>query len=202
MLPGTPHEARWIRLGPRRTLPREMLDRMVHTAFSGSRIVELQPLGDGLRNANFKLRLDGQPEPVVLRIYEHDASLCRKELDLFRLAGGSVPVPEVIHAEPHGLEDLPPFTLARYVEGISLRDLRRNGDTGATAEAAYSAGETLAAIGRYWEFAVSGSPLGDVGNFLRHERASRPLAEPHFSAGYLHGGGSRKCWILPLYAKG
>jgi aminoglycoside phosphotransferase (APT) family kinase protein len=286
MLPGAPHEARWTRWGPRRTLPTETLDRMVQTAFPRCRVVEMQPLGDGLRNANFKLRLDGQPEPLVLRIYEHDASLCRKELDLLRLAGGSVPVPEVIHAEPLGLEDLPPFTLARYVEGISLRDLRRSGDTGAIAEAAYSAGETLAAIGRVafarpgwlgpgpavtapllegkdpmprfvdlclassrlerrmpadlrdgasglvwqwapqlarldeearlvhgdfngrnllvrclagrwrvvavldWEFAVSGSPLGDLGNFLRYERAAHPLAEPHFSAGYLHAGGA------------
>jgi aminoglycoside phosphotransferase (APT) family kinase protein len=248
--------------------------------------MELQPFGDGLRNANFKLRLEGRPEPVVLRIYEQDASICQKELDLLRLAGGLVPVPEVIHAEPRGWEDLPPFMLARYVEGISLRDLRRSGDRGATAEAAYSAGETLAAIGRAtfarpgwlgpgpavtapllegkdptprfvdvclgsinleqrmpaelrdrtsdlvwrwapqlarldekarlvhgdfngrnllvrrlagrwrvvavldWEFAVSGSPLGDLGNFLRYERAARPLAEPHFSAGYLHAGGA------------
>lgn len=286
MLPGAPHEARWIRSEPRRTLPAEILNRMVHTAFPRCRIIETQPLGDGLRNANFKLRLDGQPEPVVLRIYEHDASLCRKELDLLRLAGGAVPVPEVIHAEPYGLEDLPPFTLARYVEGISLRDLRRSGDAGATAEAAYSAGEALAAIGHAtfdrpgwlgsgpavtapllegkdttprfvdlclasinlerrmpadlrdctsglmwrwapelahldeearlvhgdfngrnllvrclagrwsvvavldWEFAVSGSPVGDLGNFLRYERALRPIAEPHFSAGYLHAGGA------------
>ena len=41
-----------------------------------------------------------------------------------------------------------------------------------------------------WEFAVSGSPLADLGNFLRYERASQPLAEPHFSAGYLHAGGA------------
>ena len=41
-----------------------------------------------------------------------------------------------------------------------------------------------------WEFAVSGSPLGDLGNFLRYERAAHPLAEPHFSAGYLHAGGA------------
>jgi aminoglycoside phosphotransferase (APT) family kinase protein len=210
-------------------------------------------------------------------------------LDLLRLAGQLVPVPEVIHAEPYGLEDLPPFTLARYVEGISLRDLRRSGDMGAVAEAAYSAGEILAAIGRAtfdrpgwlapgpavtapllegkdptprfvdlclasinlerrmpadlrdgasglvwrrapelarldkearlvhgdfngrnllvrwlagrwrvvavldWEFAVSGSPLGDLGNFLRYERALHPIAEPHFSAGYLDAGGA-----LPL----
>ena len=286
MLPGAPHQARWTRWEPRRTLAPETLDRIVHTAFPRCRVIEMQPLGGGLRNSNFKLRLDGHPEPVVLRIYEHDASLCRKEVDLLRLVAGSVPAPEVIHAEPCGLEDLPPFTLARYIEGISLRDLRRSGDTAAIAEAAYSAGQALAAIGRAtfaragwlgpgpavtapllegkdptprfvdlclasselerrmpadlrgrtsglvwrwapqlarledetrlvhgdfnepnllvrylsgrwsvvavldWEFAVSGSPLGDVGNFLRYERASRPLAEPHFSAGYLHAGGA------------
>jgi fructokinase len=259
---------------------------MVHTAFPRCRATGIQPLGGGLRHASFRLRLEGRPEPIVLRIYEHDASLCRKELDLFRLTGGSVPVPEVIHREPYGVEDLPPFTLARYVKGISLHDLRRSGDTGAVAQAAYSAGETLGAIrratfdrpgwlapgpvvtapllegkdptprfvdlclasmnliqrmpadlrdgasglvgrwapelarahekarlvhgdfngrnllvhylaGRWsvvavldWEFAVSGSPLGDLGNFLRYERCSRPLAEPHVSAGCWHAGGA------------
>jgi fructokinase len=245
----------------------------------------LEPLTEGLRNANFKLRLDSAPESIVLRIYEHDASLCQKEVDLLRLVGGLVPVPEVLYAEPRGCPDLPPFMLMRYVAGISFRDLKRSGDTEAIAEAACSAGETLAAISRIafpqagwltagpavtaplldgedpaprfvdgclestnlrrrmpadlrdrasalmwawapqlaslngqthlvhgdfnrrnllvrrmagrwsvaavldWEFAVSGSPLGDLDNFLRYERASRPLAEPHFSAGYLHAGG-------------
>jgi aminoglycoside phosphotransferase (APT) family kinase protein len=40
-----------------------------------------------------------------------------------------------------------------------------------------------------WEFAISGAPLADLGHFLRYERSSRPLAEPHFSNGYLHRGG-------------
>ncbi len=40
-----------------------------------------------------------------------------------------------------------------------------------------------------WEFAFSGSPLADVGHFLRYERQSRPLAEPYFSEGYLSAGG-------------
>jgi aminoglycoside phosphotransferase (APT) family kinase protein len=176
----------------------------------------------------------------------------------------------------------------RYVEGISFRDLRRTGDAEAVTQAASSAGETLAAIGRAtfskpgwltpgpnvggpllegpdplpnfvdvclastqlqrrlpadlrdrihalvwswapqmadldkvaclvhgdfnkrnlfvrsiggrwvvaavfdWEFAVSGSPLADLGHFLRYERNSRPLTEPYFSEGYLRAGG-----ILP-----
>lgn len=55
-----------------------------------------------------------------------------------------VPVPDVIHAEPRGWEDIPPFILVRYVEGITFRELTRRGDTDAIAQAAYSAGKTLA----------------------------------------------------------
>jgi fructokinase len=57
-------------------------------------------------------------------------------------------VPEVIHAAPLGGEELSPFALLRYVEGITFRELRRRGDTDAIAQAAHSAGETLAAIHR------------------------------------------------------
>jgi fructokinase len=194
----------------------------------------------------------------------------------------------VIYAEPGGLENLPPFLLMQYVEGISFRDLKRSGDQTAIEQAAFAIGETLAAIGRIsfaragwiapgptvaapmlegadptprfvdlclaspnlqrrmsvdlrdrasvmvwsraqdlgeldsqsclvhgdfgkrnllvkcdgerwrvvavldWEYAVSGSPLIDIGHFLRYERDSRPCAEPHFSRGYVQAGG-----ILP-----
>ncbi|PYS73914.1 MAG: hypothetical protein DMF69_03475 [Acidobacteria bacterium] len=40
-----------------------------------------------------------------------------------------------------------------------------------------------------WEFAFSGSPLLDVGHFLRYERFSQSLCEPHFSQAFVaHGG--------------
>jgi len=262
------------------------LAAVIGRAFPGARMAQALPLPDGRRNANFKLLLEGAAEPMVLRIYRHDPALCRKELDLIQLLEGSVPVPEVIHAEPHGSDDLPPFVLLRYVEGITFRELRRGRDLGAIAQAARSVGETLAAIHRHtfakpgwlsaglevtaplleganamprfvdrslasgnlqarvpadlchrvhdlmwsavaeltplenqaqlvhgdfnkrnvlvreaggrwsvaavldWEFAISSTPLTDFGNFLRSERASRPLAEPHFSNAYLQAGGS------------
>ena len=210
--------------------------------------------------------------------------MCRKEADLIRFVGGSVRVPEVILAEPAG-DGLRPFMLQRYVEGPTLRELVGSARSEEVAEAARSAGETLAAMGlvtcanpgwlapgptvtdpllpgadpmpRFvdqclaspplqrpvpaelldktqaamwshaaalgraadetslvhgdfggrnlivrqlagrwavaavldWEFAVSGSPLAEVGHFLRYERSGRPAAEPHFRAGYLEGGG-------------
>jgi aminoglycoside phosphotransferase (APT) family kinase protein len=285
MLAGTPNEARWVRAEQRRTLPTPLLENIVRFAFPRSRILDVQPLDGGLRNSNSKIHIDAQPEFIVLRIYEHDPSLCQKELDLFQLAKGSVPVPEIIHAEPRGTSDIPPFTLARFVEAISFHELKRSGAANSIAQAAHSAGETLAAIGRHtfsksgwispgpavtapllegadplprfvdlclaspslqirmpedlrerthaliwswapqlallenethlvhcdygmrnllvnriaekwrvvsvldWEFAVSGSPLIDVGHFLRYERAEHPRVEPHFSQGFLQAGG-------------
>ena len=281
---GAPPEARWVRSEPRRAIPAEEAERMVRRAFPRGRIVRAQPLAGGLRNANVKVTLDATAEPIVLRVFEHDASLCRKEADLIRLVGGSVPVPEVILAEPAG-EGLRPFMLQRYVEGPTLRELVGSARSEEVAQAARSAGETLAAIGSItfakpgwlapgptvthpllpgadpmprfvdrclaspmlqrrvpaellettraamwshaadlrraadetslvhgdfgrrnlivrqvagrwvvaavldWEFAVSGSPLADVGHFLRYERSGRPAAEPHFRVGYLEGGG-------------
>jgi Ser/Thr protein kinase RdoA (MazF antagonist) len=40
-----------------------------------------------------------------------------------------------------------------------------------------------------WEFALSGATLMDVGHFLRYDRDEQPVREPHFSRGYLEGGG-------------
>ncbi len=129
-------------------LPVAVVERIVRVALPRSRVIDVQPFADGLRNANFKIQLDSTPKLAVLRIYEHDASLCQKEIDLIRLIRGSVPVPEVIHAEPRGWEEIPPFALLRFIEGMSFRDLKQSGDRNAIAQAAHSAGETLAAIGR------------------------------------------------------
>jgi aminoglycoside phosphotransferase (APT) family kinase protein len=40
-----------------------------------------------------------------------------------------------------------------------------------------------------WEFAFSGSPLLDVGHFLRYERKDSPIREPHFSQAFRNHGG-------------
>jgi len=285
MIPGAPEQARWHRAEPRRAVPAPALDRIAQSAFPGRRVAAMEPLGDGLRNANFKLCFEPAREPVLLRIYEHDPSVCRKEADLLRLVGASVPVPEMIYCEATGWEDLPPFALLRWIEGITFRELKRRGSREAIGQAAYAAGETLAAIGRFsfskpgwiapgpevtapllegaqplarfvdlclasenarrrlpadvadraqalmgrcaprlaeieheaclvhgdfnrrnllvretsgrwsvaavldWEFAVAGSPLADLGNFLRYEKRAQPLAEPHFSTGFAHAGG-------------
>jgi len=286
MISGAPQEAGWQRPAPRRVLAAETLDRILQAAFPRRSALRVEPLSAGWRNANFRIELDGSSGSVVLRIYEHDPSLCQKEIDILRLLSGSVPVPELLYAAPRGIEDVPPFTVARFIDAVSFHELKRAGDREAIAQAAYSAGETLAAIGSVrfakagwlgpgpavgapllpgsdpvprfvdlcleearlqsrvtgewrvrvheliwngapelsaldndprlvhgdfnrrnllvwpvggrwkvaavldWEFAVSSSPLADLGSFLRYETGAAPVAEPHFSEGYRAGGGT------------
>ena len=46
-----------------------------------------------------------------------------------------------------------------------------------------------------WEFAVSGTPLADVANFLRYERGGASAVEPHFSRAFVdHGGALPDDW--------
>ena len=48
-----------------------------------------------------------------------------------------------------------------------------------------------------WELAISGSPLLDVGHFLRYETPLQPLREPHFSRAFVkHGGHLPDDWPL------
>jgi aminoglycoside phosphotransferase (APT) family kinase protein len=286
MIPCAPPQARWIRSAPRRSLPVPDLARLIERGLGTSCIADVQPLTDGLRNANFKVQLESPARSIVVRIYEHDPSLCQKELDLFRLLSASVPVPAVIHAEPAGLEGSPPYLLMECVDGITFHALKRQGDSVAISQAAFSVGETLAAIGHHrfsrsgwlgagptvttpllegpdstprfvdrcfastklqlrlsaelrerasaliwsrkeqladldsqaclvhgdfgkrnvlirceggrwrvvavldWEFAVSYSPLADIGHFLRYECNSGAVIEPYFSQGYSQAGGA------------
>ncbi|MGA2811512.1 MAG: phosphotransferase [Candidatus Acidiferrum sp.] len=289
MICGAARQARWFSEEPRFAYPHVLLERIARLAFPNSSVVEVTPLREGLRNANFRIKLNCVPDSIVIRVYQHDFSLCKKEIDVMRLIGSSVPVPELIHAEPNGWDNLPPFALFRHIEGISFRELKRAGDASAVAQAAHSVGETVAAIGRVtfrksgwlaaglsvvdphfetanqlasfiddclespsfrervplavrkgisafawslsprlaelgpqthlvhgdfgkrnimvrrtegcwkvaaildWEFALSGTPLVDLGHFLRYERTSHSAAEAQFSAGYLESGGK-----LPL----
>jgi hypothetical protein len=124
----TPMEARWSRLEPRRTLDSGLGRKMLACAFPGINVRAIQPLSGGYRNANFKVHLDFPSLPVVvLRIYEHDTSLCRKEVDLMSLVAPKVPVPEVLFAN-FTKTDLPPFAILTFIEGISLRELKRTGN--------------------------------------------------------------------------
>lgn len=70
------------------------------------------------------------------------------------LVAPKVPVPEVLFAN-FTKTDLPPFAILTFIEGISLRELKRAGNRDAIAQAAQSSGAFLAAVGGF-TFSKSG----------------------------------------------
>jgi aminoglycoside phosphotransferase (APT) family kinase protein len=277
-------KAKWTRARAAAEITLEDTNRLLAPALGRNSIAAISLLAGGLSNSNFKLDLGNRHEPLVLRVYQRDVSACQKEVDIHRLVRGTVPVPEILYAQPEASENLGPFVVMRYIEGVTFRELKGTGDLDAMRQVAYSIGRTLAEIGKYsftqsgwltaglgageqlagphpiprfveeclaspelkartspvlldrvhdyawswatqlealdgerslvhcdfnspnlmvryvngewrlvavldWEFAIAGTPLLDIGNFMRYERAGRPRIEPNFSRGFVENGG-------------
>ena len=86
-----------------------------------------------------------------------------------------------------------PRTRRRGLRGCAIFDDDArlvHGDFGATDILVHQVGgvwQVAAVID--WEFALAGSPMFNLGHFLRYERAARPLREPTFSQAYPRRGG-------------
>ena len=261
----------------------------IGAAFPNPGFAHAQVLSGGLINTNIKIEFSSGASPVVLRFYRGDTAVCLKETAVLRLVHSTIPVPEVIHVEPNGIDGSPPFCILEFINGLTFQQLKRTKNLEAIHQAAASVGETLAHMGKYrfskpgaletelenvlkvgagygegpdpiphlldqflqsenlqrrldhssrqelhefiwswsanlralgdqrhlvhsdfgnrnilvdcingrwqvvavldWEFALSGSPLLDVGHFLRYETADASLREPYFSRAFVEFGG-------------
>ena len=143
--------------------------RLIHdcisTAFPNSKIANAQVLTGGLLNTNIKVEFSTDQQPVVLRFHRGDAALCLKECAVLRFVRTTVPVPEVIHVEPNGIDGSTPFSILEFIKGLTFQQLKRTGDLEAIHQAAASVGQTLTHIGRY-QFPKPGRLRADAENNL------------------------------------
>jgi fructokinase len=93
-------------------------------------------------NRNYRVRVGS--DDVVLRFYDRDARACDKEATLLTELSGRVAVPKVLYVGP--ANESARFTVLELVDGISMRDLKQTGDSGAIAEASHSVGLELAKL--------------------------------------------------------
>jgi aminoglycoside phosphotransferase (APT) family kinase protein len=99
-------------------------------------------LAGGLMNRNYRVSVGD--DDVVLRFYDRDARSSAKEVSLLSELRGRLPVPSVLHVAPE--TETVPFVVLEFVDGVTMRDLKRTGDAGAIAEASYSIGLELATL--------------------------------------------------------
>lgn len=138
-----PIEEGWERHHRFLQLDRAGIERRLRSAFAGARVLETEPLAGGLRNTNYRVRLAGRPNPVVVRLYTADPTACRREAALAALVKRRVPVPAVLHLDA---DADPPFAVSEWIDGVRFDDLVREGDPAAIEAAARAAGACLARI--------------------------------------------------------
>jgi len=156
-------KATWKIVSPPPPLSPVVADALLEDWRGPQHVTSVEPLDGGIMNWNYRVRLSGAADRFVLRFYDRSPSSCAKEVGILALVRNTVPVPEVLHADVAGAAGFPPFCLLEYIDGISLRTLRRQGDLAGVAEASYDAGCLLARLERH-RFPKSGvlSPALDV----------------------------------------
>jgi aminoglycoside phosphotransferase (APT) family kinase protein len=137
-------------------------------ALLGEPVLEAEPLSGGLRNTNYRVRLEAHAEPLVLRLYTAEAEACAREAALLRLVQAQVPVPRVVRSEPNAA---PPWMLMTFIAGQRLDHVLARASPSEVEVLARSAGAILARIHAF---------TFERGGFLDAElEIAEPLG-PHF----------------------
>ena len=134
---------RWTRATPPLALDATAAAQMLHPALGAVSVTALEPLGGGHSNTNIRVRLDGAPGSVVLRLYQRDPAQMRKEAALARLLAGRVPVPAYLHCGERAGQ---PYAVVEWIDGKPLQPLVRGMDEAALGFAGREIGRALAAI--------------------------------------------------------
>ena len=142
-------KATWKVVSPPPALALATADRLLADWRGTNRVIEIEPLDGGIMNWNYAIRLSGAAERFVLRFYDRAPASCAKEVAILGIVRRDVPVPSVLHAAVDGADGYPPFCVLEFIDGISLRTLRRRGDAKGVADATYDAGRLLSRLGRH-----------------------------------------------------
>lgn len=101
-------------------LPEGMVEAMVRLAYPDKKPTSYELIAGGCANLNYKIQLEKEDHPLILRIYLRDKDAAYKEKKLAALIKEAVPVPLTHYiGELEGHR----FAITEFMPGISLRDL-------------------------------------------------------------------------------
>lgn len=160
----------WQRRHAHLSLDRATLGAMLAPVAAHHAIIAAEPLGGGLANTNYRVTLAGLAEPLVARVFTRDAAACAKEVALWRLAHDRVPIPEILYADEAGALLGHPYLVARWIEGVKLDDLLRQGAPDDLQGAGAAVGATLTLLSDY--------TFPQAGFFAPDLSIAEPLGDP------------------------
>jgi aminoglycoside phosphotransferase (APT) family kinase protein len=123
------------------------LARLIQPALSGAVVSSAEAL-DGMANDSYRVHLDGREAPVAVRIYTRAPESAVREWEILKHVARRVPVPHILWQGADSEDDNRPYAVFRWVEGVPLDEIVRQGGEDAH-RAAYAAGEVLGRIGSF-----------------------------------------------------
>ena len=110
----------WEKTSVTYQLPEGMVEKMVHLAYPNQKLTSFELIAGGCANLNYKIQLEDETQPLILRIYVRDKTAAYREQKLAELLKQTVPVPRIYYiGELEGHQ----FAMTEFMSGISLRDL-------------------------------------------------------------------------------
>jgi hypothetical protein len=100
-------------------LPEGMVEAMVRLAYPDKKLTSSELIAGGCANLNFKIQLENEKHPLILRVYLRDKDAAYREQKLATLLKETAPVPLTHYI---GKLEGHHFAITEFISGISLRD--------------------------------------------------------------------------------
>jgi aminoglycoside phosphotransferase (APT) family kinase protein len=125
----------------------DAISGLLQPAFPGARAVRAAPVEGGFGNTVYRVEVEGFTGAVALRLCQRDPDASEREVHLWRLLGGAVPMPEVFFGSATGGPGGMAYNLSAWVDAEpSDAALRRDADA---ATVAYELGAALAGLSAF-----------------------------------------------------
>lgn len=160
------------RIYPLIEVSRDQLSTLV-----GGPVHSIEPVAGGLTNTIHKVTLE-KGGILAVKHYAGGSDAFEAELATLTLLHGTLPVPDVVHAD----EKLP-VIVYRWIDGITLHELRKDGNAASFASLAEPLGRLLAWLARTdatepWELApILDRTYAQLTGGRARERMGGPLAD-------------------------
>lgn len=113
-------KSNWEKTSVQHQLPAGVLERMVQLAYPDQKLNFFELIAGGCANLNYKILLDREKFPLILRVYMRDKDAANREQKIGSLLKQTVPVPQTYYiGEVNGYH----FAITEFMPGINLRDL-------------------------------------------------------------------------------
>lgn len=113
-------KSNWEKSSVQYQLAASVLEQMVRFAYPDKKLISHELIASGCANLNYKILLEAEKNPLILRVYIRDKDAANREQKLGALLKQTVPVPLTYNI---GEIDGYHFAITEFMFGMSLRDL-------------------------------------------------------------------------------